>query len=175
MQTWLVHMREPLVLLRDLGFPAFVTFQLIVGGNALSALIHPLFVGWFAFGLMTETANPAMNALFGSVVAVGYLTSALLSLAGLLRRGLTRHAWVLLLIPIHWLLLSTAAWRALYQLVRDPYRWEKTEHGLARTSRVREAATKNALAKILKQITEHAEPTYASADRPRRLPAAASG
>jgi hypothetical protein len=41
----------------------------------------------------------------------------------------------LLLIPVHWLLLSLAAWRALYQLVRDPYRWEKTEHGLAQTSR----------------------------------------
>jgi len=39
------------------------------------------------------------------------------------------------LVPLHWLLLSLAAWRALYQLMRDPQRWEKTEHGLARTSR----------------------------------------
>jgi hypothetical protein len=31
-------------------------------------------------------------------------------------------------------LLAAVAWRALYQL-RDPYRWEKTGHGLARTSR----------------------------------------
>jgi hypothetical protein len=38
--------------------------------------------------------------------------------------------------PLHWLLLSLAAWRALYQLVRNPYYWEKTEHGLARTSRL---------------------------------------
>src|SRR4051794_9968425 len=36
-------------------------------------------------------------------------------------------------------LLSLAAWRALYQLARDPYRWEKTEHGLAKTSRMAEA------------------------------------
>jgi hypothetical protein len=35
---------------------------------------------------------------------------------------------------MHWLLLSIAAWRALFQLLLDPYRWEKTEHGLARTS-----------------------------------------
>ena len=28
-----------------------------------------------------------------------------------------------------------AAWRAVFQLVRQPYRWEKTTHGLARTSR----------------------------------------
>ena len=45
-------------------------------------------------------------------------------------------AWALLLMPVYWLLLSLAAWRALFQLLRDPYRWEKTEHGLARTSRL---------------------------------------
>jgi hypothetical protein len=37
---------------------------------------------------------------------------------------------------VHWLMLSTAAWRAIYQLLRDPYRWEKTAHGMARTSRL---------------------------------------
>ena len=47
---------------------------------------------------------------------------------------------MLLLIPLHWLLLSLASWRALYQLIRDPYRWEKTDHGLARTSRLRRRA-----------------------------------
>ena len=44
-------------------------------------------------------------------------------------------AWVLLLTPAHWLLLSLAAWRALYQLVTAPYAWEKTAHGLAKSSR----------------------------------------
>jgi hypothetical protein len=44
-------------------------------------------------------------------------------------------AWVLLLTPVHWLLLSLAAWRALHQLVVAPYAWEKTEHGLAKSSR----------------------------------------
>jgi hypothetical protein len=34
------------------------------------------------------------------------------------------------------MLLSLAAWRALIQLVVAPYRWEKTEHGLAQSSRL---------------------------------------
>jgi hypothetical protein len=46
-----------------------------------------------------------------------------------------RAAWVLLLTPAHWLLLSLAAWRALYQLATAPYAWEKTEQGLAKSSR----------------------------------------
>src|SRR5262245_30676066 len=44
MQTWLVHMREPRQLSRDLGGAGTVAFQLIVGGNALVPLLHPVFI-----------------------------------------------------------------------------------------------------------------------------------
>ena len=138
MQTWLVHMRAPRRLLRDLGLPAFLTFQLMVGGNALAALVHPLFIVWFFSALASDGplwATQGTAALFGFTVVVGYAASALLAWVGLFRRGLLCTSWVLLLMPVHWLLLSLAAWRALYQLVREPYRWEKTDHGLARTSR----------------------------------------
>jgi len=58
---------------------------------------------------------------------------------GLRRRRRLAYAWVLLLTPLYWFLLSVAAWRALFQLVHDPQGWEKTERGLARTSRLGEA------------------------------------
>jgi hypothetical protein len=72
----------------------------------------------------------------------GYVTSGVLGAYGLSRRRLLGSAWVLLLMPVYWILLSLAAWRALFQFLYDPYRWEKTEHGLARTSRreVRDSA-----------------------------------
>ena len=44
MQTWAVHMRTPWRLARELGLGGFLAFQLIVGGNALAALVHPLFL-----------------------------------------------------------------------------------------------------------------------------------
>ena len=37
--------------------------------------------------------------------------------------------------PVYFLLVSLAAWLALIELVRAPLRWNKTRHGLARTSR----------------------------------------
>jgi hypothetical protein len=37
--------------------------------------------------------------------------------------------------PVYWALLSVAAWRAAFQLLFKPHYWEKTPHGLARTSR----------------------------------------
>lgn len=42
--------------------------------------------------------------------------------------------WVALL-PLYYGLVSVAAWRALAELVHEPFRWNKTDHGLARTSR----------------------------------------
>jgi cellulose synthase/poly-beta-1,6-N-acetylglucosamine synthase-like glycosyltransferase len=144
MQTWLVHMREPRRLFHELGWPGFCCFQLIVGGNALAALIHPLFL--VSLGAVVLTGVPlwtddtltgvVLPSIYVSTATLGYLVSAVLGLLGLSRRGLTANAWVLLLTPVHWLLLSVAAWRALYQLVVAPYVWEKTAHGLAKHSRL---------------------------------------
>ena len=138
-QTWLVHMRSPRRLAQDIGLPGFFAFQLMVGGNVLAALVHPIFLAAFviwAFGDEMRPQSELMTALFGISLATGYATSALLGAIGLMRRRLIGAAWALPLIPLHWILLSVAAWRALYQSIADPYRWEKTDHGLARTSRL---------------------------------------
>ena len=74
-----------------------------------------------------------------------YLASAFIGYLGLMRRGLSANAWILVLTPLHWLLLSLAAWRALYQLVVAPYAWEKTEHGLAKSSRLAANLTRSLL------------------------------
>jgi cellulose synthase/poly-beta-1,6-N-acetylglucosamine synthase-like glycosyltransferase len=138
MQTWLVHIRQPRRLLRELGLGPFLAVQLIVGGNVLASIVHPLLVARvfaaFTAGAPIWTSSLA-EAAFAIIILGGYLASALLGAVGLHRRGLTAHLWVLLLLPVHWLLLALAAWRALYQLLADPYRWEKTDHGLARTTR----------------------------------------
>ena len=143
MQTWLVHMRKPLQLFSQLGPAGFATFQLVVGGNVLAAVVHPIFLatllyGWLAGIPVFSTANvmiALLAGLHGTALISGYLTSIILGLLGLAHRRLLASGFVLLLTPLHWLLLSLAAWRAVWQLLLDPYRWEKTEHGLARTSR----------------------------------------
>ena len=143
MQTWIVHMREPRRLLHELGFGGFMAFQLMVGGNVLAALVHPLFLAGLVYSVASgtpmwkgdDTQDVVLAAFYGASIVIGYLTSVFLGWIGLARRGLLSNAWVLLATPAHWLLLSLAAWRALYQLIVAPYAWEKTEHGLARNSR----------------------------------------
>ncbi len=41
MQTYLVHMRAPSRLMRELGVRRFLGFQVLIGGPILSALVHP--------------------------------------------------------------------------------------------------------------------------------------
>ena len=36
--------------------------------------------------------------------------------------------------PLYWLLHSTAAYMALYQLIVKPFYWEKTNHGISKVS-----------------------------------------
>ena len=133
MQTWLVHMRQPRRLLRELKLPGFIAFQLMVGGNVLAALVHPLFVAGLIWSIASggdlwRNDNAAVlifGTLYGTTAIIGYLSSGFLGWLGLMRRGLLSSAWVLALTPLHWLLLSLAAWRAVYQLAVSPYRLGK--------------------------------------------------
>ena len=84
MQTWAVHMREPGRLLRDLGLPGFLTFQLVVGGNALAALVHPLFMAGLVYSVASgdpmwrgdSAAVVILAVVYGMTAIIGYLTSA---------------------------------------------------------------------------------------------------
>ncbi len=142
MQTWRVHSRRPLRLMRELGPAGTIAFQLFLACNVLSALVHPFFMAALCYSLMAQPPLHAIGILvqntpvFTTALIAGYASTIALDLVGLHRRGLLAHAWVLILTPLHWFLLSFAAWRALLQLLYDPQLWEKTEHGLAKNSRV---------------------------------------
>jgi cellulose synthase/poly-beta-1,6-N-acetylglucosamine synthase-like glycosyltransferase len=137
MQTYLVHTRELRRLNRELGLGAAIGFHALMGGLIASALVHPLFyvlLGyyWLSDSLLepAESAAGAVLWVVGAInLAVGYVVSILVGVVSVLRRrrpGLALHA---LLMPLYWLLISAAAYRAAWQLARNPYLWEKTEHG----------------------------------------------
>jgi len=59
---------------------------------------------------------------------LGYATGVALgcvAVTGRARHGLAKWA---LLMPVYWLLISLAAYRALLQVASTPYSWEKTQH-----------------------------------------------
>ena len=178
MQTFLVHTRQPQRLFHELGPHGFATFFLVVGGNAFVALVHPIFVVglcWrVAFG--AEGWNDA--ALCVVSVVAGYVPSVALAWRGLSFRGVPDKLRILAWTPLHWLLLSGAAWWAAIELTHAPFRWNKTEHGLDRPPSV--ASTLVELRRRVASLKRRGElpqiwidATYNVAGR-RRLPRASA-
>ena len=59
---------------------------------------------------------------------LGYVSGVALGCVAVAGRGRRRLAAWALLMPVYWLLISLAAYRALFQLVSAPYKWEQTQH-----------------------------------------------
>lgn len=134
-QTWLVHMRNPVALLSQTGLRGFISFNLTMG-SAFLLLINPIFWGLTTLYIFTRAGF--IEQLFPGVIFyaasamlfIGNFVFVYLNVAGSLQRGefgLTRTA---LLSPLYWGLMSWAAWKGFIQLFTNPFYWEKTEHGL---------------------------------------------
>jgi hypothetical protein len=142
MQTWSVHMRNPRQLWRDAGPRGCITINLIIGGSVLTALAYPTLIGELLVYVVSGLTGRWSGFLAGArmplhltAIIAGYASAIVIGAVGLTRRRQSRHAWILLLAPVYWGLLSIAAWRALWQLLHDPYRWEKTAHGVSPRSK----------------------------------------
>jgi glycosyltransferase XagB len=138
MQTYLVHTRHPARLNAELGVRAAFGLHVLMGGLIASALVHPLFYLLLAYhwrsGQLFLPAETTVGAVLWTIawinLAVGYLVSMGLGALSVWRRGRPGLALHALFMPVYWLLISLAAYRAAYQLARSPYLWEKTEHGV---------------------------------------------
>jgi hypothetical protein len=128
MQTYLVHTRDLHRLNRDLGWRAAIGFHVLMGGLIASALVHPLVYAlllghWLEGGLLAP-AETLVGRLVWTIVwinlALCYTVSILVGILSVWRRGRPGLAMFALLTPLYWLLISLAAYRAVYQLARNP-------------------------------------------------------
>jgi cellulose synthase/poly-beta-1,6-N-acetylglucosamine synthase-like glycosyltransferase len=141
MQTYAVHTRSPRALHRDLGWRGAFAVHVLLGGLVLSTLVHPLFYVLLAAEFLSGSVLGKPDSLMGAGfwhlsianLALGFSLAMLTGLIAVRRRGMSALIPTILSMPLYWLLISAAAYRAAWQLARDPFRWEKTEHGLART------------------------------------------
>ncbi|MGL5138622.1 MAG: glycosyltransferase [Beijerinckiaceae bacterium] len=141
-QTTIVHTREPLSAIRDMGALSWLVAMAQVIGIVVSGLVFPFFTAYLAYEAISGELfdNADWLELIGSAIALtvaglGGLTLLLPSVMGLrARREIRLWPWLLTL-PAYLLLTSAAAWLAVVELVRHPFLWRKTEHGLSRRTR----------------------------------------
>jgi glycosyltransferase XagB len=142
MQTYLVHTRAPVRLSRDLGWRQSLGLHTYVAGLILSSLAHPLMYvvlivqGWQNGGFTQPTDHIHAIIWWGAWASLllGYFSSIIIAIVAVRRRhpGLVRSTiWM----PVYWLLISACAYRAVWQLIRNPFLWEKTPHGRANQQR----------------------------------------
>jgi len=136
MQSYLVHMRSPVQFYRNLGHIGFWGFQFFIGGTIFSALVAPILFLIYIVWLLTHTSlfDPFFPSfvlyitLFNLLIANGFLIY-LFMLSGFKRRYFGLIPWALT-VPVYWMLQSWAGYKGLWQLIHNPFYWEKTHHGL---------------------------------------------
>jgi cellulose synthase/poly-beta-1,6-N-acetylglucosamine synthase-like glycosyltransferase len=142
MQVCITHSRTPLATWRKLGMTNFITAVTLVFGTTVSALVYPLFLLVTGLTLANgarfsphSVVDLAVVSMAVPLLAFGAMAMVAPAVAGLKRRGLLHLVWLVPSMPAYYLLVSIAAWYGLYELVVASARWNKTEHGLARSSR----------------------------------------
>lgn len=138
MQTFLVHSRRPIHLWRSIGPAGVFGFIFFIAGTFLSGLLSPvfwtIFAVWMIFG--ADVISPyfpppvlylsLLNLLVGNGLLI-YLTMV----APFRRRWTDLAPWGITVIG-YWVLMTVASYKALSQLVFNPFYWEKTQHGLSK-------------------------------------------
>ncbi|MGH2445279.1 MAG: glycosyltransferase [Candidatus Limnocylindria bacterium] len=150
MQTWLVHMRHPRQLFRELGLGGFIAFHLFVGGTPWLALVNPLFWAltaiWFISPLQFIQDLFPFWIYYPAIIclAFGNVSFIYTNMIAARQHGRPDLVVAALLSPVYWVMMSIAGIKAFVQLLTAPSFWEKTTHGLDRrspTTRARDATT----------------------------------
>jgi cellulose synthase/poly-beta-1,6-N-acetylglucosamine synthase-like glycosyltransferase len=142
LQTATSHSRKLGVVLRQLGIWRFYGALVLTWGIVLSAVVYPIFSALFLTSWLFGSTGPFASRweLMGHAYSLTLFFSGAIAIfapacIGLYRRRLWRLLpWVPLL-PFYYGLVSLAAWRGLWELATATFRWNKTSHGHARTSR----------------------------------------
>jgi glycosyltransferase XagB len=137
LQTWLVHIRRPVQMWRSVGPRAFVRLTLILAGTPIIAVLNLLF--WF-ITILWFLGQPAVVGdvfpwfvYFPSLVAliVGNGITLYMNLLALREDDRADLIVPALTVSAFFVMMSIAAAKGMYQLIRNPSYWEKTFHGLA--------------------------------------------
>ncbi len=133
--TAAVNLRRPARWLRHNGGRAAVTMAGLIVGTPANFLLYPVTL---AFTLCAWLLGPLVQIrLPHDLLVLGLTNLVVMNVLMIITSGIAawrRYNWRIgifaIFLPVYWLLHAAAAWRAAYQLIFDPHRWEKTPHGL---------------------------------------------
>lgn len=140
MQTYLVHMRNPIALWRKVGWRGFLGFNFFIGATSATFLIYPvlliIFICYLIFDFSTIRNLFPDWVLFMSIfnLMVGNILMIYINMMAVFKRRYFELILFAIANPVYWLMHSVAAYMGLYQLITNPFYWEKTNHGLSKVN-----------------------------------------
>jgi len=138
MQTYLVNMRDPIKMIKEIGWVKFINFQYFVGGNVFIQLANlPLWIFLIAtyFHLVTKGLEPNSKVLFFTTWYDFLIANSILLMSEFYSVYKRRLYSLLPYVPLklfYWLLMSFAGYYAIFELLIRPGYWYKTEHGFSK-------------------------------------------
>ena len=141
MQTFIVHNRDPVRLLAEMGPLPMLSFIVLVLGMIIAPFLHSGFL-LIALGHALN-GTPILHldswgGLYLMLLVVGYGSAIAISAVGLWRQRRPHLLLSTLLLPLYWLLMAVATAKALRELLVRPFYWFKSPHrprrGRAETS-----------------------------------------
>lgn len=142
MQTYIVHMRQPIKFVRQAGLKSFLTLQFFIGFPPLLYLLSPLLLllGAVAhFGSQPQFALPdwlqalsLANFAYGAVVHIAFAIAANFRASNNGKRMFKPLIFSAVTFPFYSILHVLASFGALRELLTNPHYWEKTQHGLSK-------------------------------------------
>jgi len=136
MVTYLVHMRAPLRLLRDLGPKRFLGVQAFFLGTVGQFLLAPvLWLFWLStFGLPGPVEAIAPSTTMGALICLFVASEVINAIVGGIAVSARERRFLLPWVPtmpLYFPLGVLAAYKALWELAINPFFWDKTQHGQA--------------------------------------------
>lgn len=134
--TSAVNSRHPIQTFKNNGVYGTLSLIVLIMGTPLTFMLYPLVLG---FTVITYVGVQFIGLHLPEWLIVAGTFNMIVSNAVMIGASMMtswrRYGWRVaifaLLLPAYWVLHSLAAYRAAYQIVFDPHKWEKTPHGVS--------------------------------------------
>jgi cellulose synthase/poly-beta-1,6-N-acetylglucosamine synthase-like glycosyltransferase len=132
MQTFAAYMLQPANIIKNFGIKKFLGFFFFIGAPFLTYMLAPLAIMLYFIALVHKPDLHNITSFLYFNLFFGIALHIFIGLVVVVKNrwwDLLIHA---LLFPLYWVLHSIASYIAVFEIVKKPHHWNKTEHGLSK-------------------------------------------
>ncbi len=133
LQTYIVHMRSPISMLRQLGIKKYLGFFIFIGAPGIIYFTVPIVTLIILYCIINDVyLSMPLTLLSYFNLAATILVNLYIACHVVKNNGWKNMIRATALFPFYWVLHCIASFFSIYQLMVKPHYWSKTEHGLSK-------------------------------------------